>query len=384
MKILYIAHEEYINGASRSLLDIISAIERYHEVYVLTSYDSGEFHEELKRHNVKIIVRPFYRWCIYSGSKVERVKQLIKWYVKEMWINHRTAKEMAKLVIEEKIEIIHTNTSVENVGGLISKYSGVKHFWHIREFADLDFEMYPLVPVKYYFSFMRRYTYKFLCVSKAVKNHYSQLPDGKKNVLYNGVSTINLIERETKRDSSKGETNFLISGRVSPAKGQQEAIQACEILLDRGVDNFHLHIAGTGIYTDDIDERLKMHVTFHGPVSDMVKLRENMDVELVCSRAEAFGRVTAEAMMGALPVIGSNTGGTVELIKDGKTGFLYEKGNLEELASKMKLLIEDCEFRNRLGKEAQKYATQYFTIEKCVKELIKLYQRGILDETGKI
>lgn len=71
----------------------------------------------------------------------------------------------------------------------------------------------------------------------------------------------------------------------------------------------------------------------------MPSLRKNMDVELVCSRAEAFGRVTAEAMLGGMSVIGSNTGGTVGLINHKKIGYLYSKSDINELAEYMKEFI---------------------------------------------
>lgn len=54
----------------------------------------------------------------------------------------------------------------------------------------------------------------------------------------------------------------------------------------------------------------------------------------MCFRYEAMGRVTAEAMAAALPVIGYNSGGTPELIENEVTGLLYE-GGYKELAQCM-------------------------------------------------
>ena len=102
-----------------------------------------------------------------------------------------------------------------------------------------------------------------------------------------------------------------------------------------------------------------------------------MDVELVCSRAEAFGRITAEAMMGGMPVIGSDTGGTPELIREGETGFLYEYGNSEALADRMAFFIEHPEAITMMGHKAQAYALQNFTIERCVKEIMDVYREVI-------
>ena len=112
-----------------------------------------------------------------------------------------------------------------------------------------------------------------------------------------------------------------------------------------------------------------------GQVNNMPALRSEVDVELVCSRAEAFGRVTAEAMMAGLPVIGSNTGGTPELIVEGETGFLYEYNNLDDLVDKMEILITNSKLRNIMGQKAQNYAIEHFTIDRCVDEIEAVYHQ---------
>ena len=106
-----------------------------------------------------------------------------------------------------------------------------------------------------------------------------------------------------------------------------------------------------------------------------------MDVELVCSRAEAFGRVTVEAMLGGIPVIGSNTGGTPELIQDGKNGYLYKYGNPEELESKMEIFIANPDLIKTMGLYAQEYARSRFLSDVYMKKLWQIYN-GLLSTAG--
>lgn len=70
MKILFIGHEKDVNGASKSLLNIISQFEEKNKIYVLTSFGEGEFVNELKQHKVKILVEKFYLW---KNGKEKRV-----------------------------------------------------------------------------------------------------------------------------------------------------------------------------------------------------------------------------------------------------------------------------------------------------------------------
>lgn len=372
MKILFVGHEKDINGASKSLLNIISQLEEQNDVYVLTSFSEGGVIHELKKHKVKILVEKFYNWKVYRGKKSYWREAKIKWLLYQHMVNHITAKKVALYALKEKIDIIHSNTGVINIGGLIHKYSGIPHVWHLREFGDLDFNMFPLMSEKKCAKFMNENTDFFITISKAISQHYDYLDFSKIKLIYNGVDGSNIILNKEYHDK---ETVFLLAGRISNEKGQTEAISAADILLRKGIRNFKIIFAGKQVEELEIPDRLQTNIKYIGMVKDMPSLRKDIDVELVCSKAEAFGRVTAEAMLGAVPVIGSNSGGTVELIQDAVTGYLYEQGNANDLADKMKIFIENPEYKKIFGKNAQEYAMSHFTIERCVKEIQQLYKK---------
>ena len=373
MNILLIGHEQDFNGASRSLLNIADLlVERNHNVHILTSYHSGSFYGEIKKRNIRVIVAPYYRWCVVRGSRFGWIKKRLLWHLLGIVTNIRTAKSMAKYCLEQHIDIIHTNTSVINIGALISKYGGFKHVWHIREFADEDFNMYPLVSNVEYYGFMNKFTDCFICVSKAVADHYNLLDPKKKCVIYNGIISAGHSSVRIKHKGRK--IRILIAGRLNPAKGQDEAAMACVELWKQGIKDFELLIAGNGKRYFDIPEEFQEYVSFLGQVDDMVSLRQTVDIELMCSKAEAFGRVTAEAMLAGIPVVGSNTGGTPELIQDGVTGFLYEKGNIKQLADKLSILILNEELRIKMGYASREIAARRFSIERCVDEIEQVYR----------
>lgn len=374
MNILYIGHEQDLNGSSRSLLNIISSLEKEnHNIHVLTSYSDGPFYEALKNHNVTILVKPYYRWCVRKYDRKQFLRLKLKWRLYESRVNEKTAKELALYVKEHNIQIIHMNTSVINIGALIKKYINVKVIWHIREFADLDFEMYPLISPRKYYAFMNKYTDRFICVSKAVANHYSQLGNSplQKLVIYNGVGRENLIEKRPQTDN--GIVTLLLTGRLEAAKGQTDAIRACELLYNRGIQNFKLLLAGSGTLDCTIPAELQDKIVLLGNIKDMPSLRKTVDIELVCSKAEAFGRVTVEAMLAGIPVIGSNTGATPELIAEGVTGYLYEKGNIEQLALRMEQLITNPQLREQMGSNGKTIAEKQYLIESCVSNILKVY-----------
>ena len=90
-----------------------------------------------------------------------------------------------------------------------------------------------------------------------------------------------------------------------------------------------------------------------------VKVWQEADVALMCSRAEAFGRVTVEAMKASLPVCGTDSGGTPEIVIDGVNGLLFEPGSSASLASALVRLEADENFRETLARGAARTGTTY-------------------------
>ncbi|MBC8420095.1 MAG: glycosyltransferase [Proteobacteria bacterium] len=76
---------------------------------------------------------------------------------------------------------------------------------------------------------------------------------------------------------------------------------------------------------------------------------------------------------------GSRTGGIPEQIEDGKTGFLFEMGNVEELAEKMSLLAGNAESRRKMGKSARKKLEEEYSLDEHCRKLLGVYT-GLLSK----
>ena len=81
-----------------------------------------------------------------------------------------------------------------------------------------------------------------------------------------------------------------------------------------------------------------------------------------------------EAQLAGCLVIGANTGATPELIKDGKTGFLYEQGNSKELAKKIMYAIQHSELSREIALLGQQYSYKNYSKEKNAENIIEIYQ----------
>jgi glycosyltransferase involved in cell wall biosynthesis len=231
-------------------------------------------------------------------------------------------------------------------------------------------------------------------VSHAVADEYSGYikPDRLQIVYQSITSGQGLSHDETEEiHSPSPETNVFkcaMVGSLQPWKGQEEAIKALSEVVRRGVDA-HLLLVGSGeegyleVLRQQVrDQGLEQRVTFSGYVTDPARLIQAADVILMCSRWEAFTRVTIEAMLAGKAVIASASGGTLEQIQDGETGLLYTQGNFIKLADKMQYLYENPEARLKLGHAAHAWAVGRFTQERYAREMLEFFARVLARENA--
>lgn len=380
MNILYIAHESNLGGATLSLLGMIDEALKFgnNNINVLVNYNTGQLLEELKKRNVNIIYRKYYCWMI--PKKDNKIKNFLRKKIQSTLClyNYLCALNLRKFIKNNNIELIHSNSSVINIGAILSKIYNLPHIWHIREFGEEDFNFQFVFSKKYSFRFIEKYSNKIILVSKALYSKYSKYIDrSKMKVIYNGIDSKFRYKKAYKKVEDK-EIKLLISGRVCQAKGHEEAILALNKIISQGYNNIELHIAGSGevekykSLCKSLD--IESNVKFYGRINNLFELRKNIDIELVCSKCEAFGRVTIEAMMSSIPVIGSNTGGTSELIKDSYNGYLYKQGDYNDLANVILNLINDNEKLNEMSKNAYEFTKNKFTSEINFKNICKIYE----------
>ncbi len=164
-------------------------------------------------------------------------------------------------------------------------------------------------------------------------------------------------------------------------KGLDEVILALP-QLTRIVPELVFVIAGDGDDRDRLEQLartrgLSHRVIFKGAVSDeeLVELYKNCDVFLMPSSQEGFGIVFLEAMAFKKPVIGGNHGGTPEVILDNETGFLVEHGDVDALAQRIAVLLNDPELCKRMGEAGRRRVEENYTFEPLRKRLMGLFIR---------
>ena len=72
------------------------------------------------------------------------------------------------------------------------------------------------------------------------------------------------------------------------------------------------------------------------------------------------------------PVVVTNVGGNPEMMVDGKTGFLVEKGNDTQLIEKLRFLFEDVDMAKKMGNEGRKFIEETFNWKLVTKNFIEM------------
>lgn len=186
---------------------------------------------------------------------------------------------------------------------------------------------------------------------------------------------------------------ILFVGRISPDKGVEHLIRAANIVVNHlayremyfilvgPIAGFGARQASATKYYHKVlgligNCGLRPSVKIIGLVShdDLRRLYQVCDIFVLPSVVESTPQVTVQAMASGKPVIGTRVGGIIDQIKDGWNGFLIQPGNEQELAEKIKYLIDHPEERERMGANGRRLAQEEFDWEKVTKKLLKVYQ----------
>ncbi len=92
---------------------------------------------------------------------------------------------------------------------------------------------------------------------------------------------------------------------------------------------------------------------------------------------EPFGLVPVEGMACGKPVVVSRSGGLVESVIDGETGFIIEKKDPDALADSICLLLGDKDLAAKMGQAGREHAAKNFSRKRMAREVIELYETAV-------
>jgi len=118
-------------------------------------------------------------------------------------------------------------------------------------------------------------------------------------------------------------------------------------------------------------------VHFLGKIDAVAPLLAGADLFLLPSQSESFGLSALEALASGAPVVGSNAGGLVEVVKEGVTGALREVGDVEGMATASVEILSDRERWETMSRDAAADARARFSRDDIVRQYEALYEDAV-------
>ncbi len=375
LSVLFFSHSSQLAGAERSLLARVTNLTRDHGVVCSVILPSdGPLKTRFDEAGVSTLVINYNWWCGTDYLPPEEVRARLTSSFRNILGN---LKQLNRI----NPDVIHTTTLVIPWGAVTASFLGKPHVWSIREFGEPGHGLQFYLPLETILQVIKESANIILVNSNAVKNALFGEASNKNIIIiypYIDIALGTIHEGEGNYFTRTGATKLLIFGTITESKGQQDAILAVNELARRK-RNVELIIMGQAdpAYLERLNEitmgqHLEPYVKFIDFKENPYPVVNQADIVLVCSRHEAFGRVTSEAMLLKKPVIGTNSGGTLELIKEGFNGLLYEPGNYYQLADKIEYLIQHREKMEEWGENGYNFIKENFTKAKSVDKVAQL------------
>ncbi len=391
IRILFLTHYSELLGANLSLLNLLKGLKKFNLYAFVILIRRGPIEIELQKLSIdyKIIqLRPFMKVEQHASQDIQKLRQGLKnmkegFHIKNY--NRMIIKREIDFLVEKRFDLVYTNSSILDVGIVISKILNKPHVWHIREAAEIYYNYKPLLG-KYYLKYLFK-SGSFIAISNFIRDYIKAIDkDASIEVVYNGVlSEYEVINLNSRRKLLPSGTNkpfkFLMLGNLQFQKRYDEAIDAIKV-LSKKYDNIRLKIVGHGdsqYLVDLIEESgLQEKITIGNYAKDPFAEFLNANAFLLCSRNEGMGRVIAEAMFSGVPVITHNSGGPKEIIRNKYNGLKYN-GTFENLARSMEDIMTNIKLRNNIISNAYIDASDKFTVEKYCSDIHSIIRKKVSD-----
>jgi len=377
--ILYVHSSADLYGSDRCLLDLVRNLDRDRFRPMVVLPYRGMLSEEFERAGVRVIhsdpwvlrkvlfrTKKFHGYFMSLPSNVKAIMRVIK---------------------EEKVSLVHSNTGVVLGGALAAKLCGIPHIWHLREFfSDFPFLWY------FYSHFMGILSGKIICISEAVASQLPDLVRAKAVVVHDGIETKRFgtlddqeAQASLRQELGLGEGTMIVGaiGRVSEIKAQDIFIRAIPDVLSAFPRTKFLIVGGIFPGHEPFMKRIRAlvenlglnsHVIFTGFRRDAAAMVRLMDIVVQATRIpEGLGISLIEAMSAGKAVIAAGGGGSDEVVEDGKTGLLIPPGDFRALSGAIIRLLSSDPLRERMGNEGRRRAAETFSLERTISLIQQIY-----------
>ena len=360
MNILHISPDfNYTCGVSKHVFELLKYFDGRKEFNVYFITNGGDALSKLENHKID------YELFHFSKGWKNILYFLFNYFY------------LTRFCVKNKIDIIHTHHRYpELLSTIIAKRLNIRTITTVHSlvkgYKNLSFRSDRIIAVSN-------------TVKKSIiKNFHIQI--NKIELIYNCIVSGDRPDAEKvenlreKLNIKNTEYVILFLGRLNKIKGIDLLIRAFRKIKPK-FPNVKLILVGELL--DNTYKQMKVtsdeDIIHLAARTDVNLFFELCDIVLLPSRDDSFPYVMLEAGIANKPFIGSRIGGIAEFIDDGINGFLFEPGNVDELADKIRYVVNNPEKVKSCAKELNKKVKKYCDCEEYFEKLTNIYN-GLLNE----
>jgi glycosyltransferase involved in cell wall biosynthesis len=380
--VLVVHQSAELYGSDRSLLEVLSGIDRARFECIVCLPEHGPLEYELRRSEFEVHVLPLVKVgrAMFSVGGLLHLPGQIR----------SAILQLDGVLQGRRVDLVYTNTLAVLAGAFWAFFRRRPHVWHVREIIRKP----AFVSVGFRF-LAQRFSTRLICNSKGTQ---AWVDSGvaarhiKSAVIWNGVDSGAPPADESTKKTSKLALGLnadlplvLMMGRVNAWKGQDLLLDAVDQIYRKGIDAFQLALVGgpppgQEQWMDNLRARVahsplagKIHVQAFTP--EVLQYYQAADMLVVPSREpEPFGRVAIEGMAAGLPIIAADHGGLSEIVESGTSGLLFKPNSTDQLASALEALIADAGLRQSMGRNARLRQENVFSLAACRSAVFQVFE----------
>lgn len=381
-KILFVTHSGELGGAESKMLTLIQDTKFECEILILSD---GKLAEKAKRLGIKTqtLLMPKLISSLRKGTKSLDYSFGFS-EMKNFLVKYNSRKDDFDFIVcmSQKAHFLT----------LMSKIPKDKIIWFMNDRLNRDyfgFLAFNFIKIsskftKYPIILNSKISKDDWHSAKARKNNIHIIPSGIDTTLYDKKKNNSDKKIAEIKDNYHSSADNVISlvGRICEWKGQDLAIEAI-----KDIDNAVLLIIGGAQFAgDELYEkflknkvqsyRLEKKIFFMGHVDNISDYLFASDLVIHCSTIpEPFGRVIVEGMLAEKIVLAPNSGGPLEILEEGKTGYFYKMGSIESLKTKIKEIFnKDKSDIETVAKNARAEALENYSSEMMTKKFEEILE----------
>ncbi|MCJ7644315.1 MAG: glycosyltransferase family 4 protein [Candidatus Aminicenantes bacterium] len=375
--VLFVSHSSELNGAERMLLDVLRGLERGRFRPLLALPRKGPLQRETEEAGILTRVLPM-KWSLTERSKAWKQPLTRAW-------NFPGVIRMARLIRNEAVDLVVTNTSAIWTGAFAARRAGVPHVWFVHEILDGEGPLLShILGRKALVRRMDKLAVRIVANSGASARAFGGT--GKAVVIGNGIDTgrrsiPDLAALRVSLGLDEGVPVLGIIGKIYPGKGQKETVLALDLLKRRRPD-IRLLIVGEvkdGRFAGEVRETvrclgLEKNVIFLGFREDLSGILALLDVLIVASTVDSLGRVGLEAMASGTPVVAVAAGGLPEVVIDGRTGVLVGSADPARIAEGAARVLDDPVLARAIAEGGRRFVEQNFSLKGQLRKIERVLE----------